>query len=487
MRKVIPQSNRWLAAFIIGLLVIWSATALSLAQKRPRERVAVLTFKAIGAPAEMGEAVAEILRTELVDVGKFELVERGQIEALIREQKLQMKDLFDAKTAVEIGRLSGAKLVVIGSIVKLGNTYTLNSRFIDVATGVVQIGKNIRGNSENEISIMCRQLAYIIAGKTYVEKPPSKPKKEKRLTRIPKPRRPLPKLEEKPYARIEKVWTEHNVSKGGEKGFRIHTTFSIQRHRNRTGRVSVFFRFKGHPAWLRDYDSAKNPKFSAPDGNVSTQTPFTPKYKMTRYADLKVFLPYSQLHLAKGRHNLEAVVVIRDSNKNVLTQKSAPFRVNERGNRFGQRAPGSVAGLKPLPPPRLERPSARIDKVWVDHNQYDKGLKGMWIHTAFGIHNHKGRKGRVAVFFRPQKSRTWLKDFDRDRNPQYGSPGGQATTQQTFIPKYKKAMFDDFKVFMPYSQLHLRKGKHALEAVVQIQDDKEKNLVERSIRFRYSR
>ncbi|MDP7387029.1 MAG: CsgG/HfaB family protein, partial [Nitrospinota bacterium] len=116
--RALPSLRR-LAVFVAGLLVLSIAAAPALAQRKKVERVAVLTFKSIGTTKEMGEAVAEILRTELVDVGGFELVERGQIQALLKEQKLQLQDVIDEQTAVKIGRLSGAKLVVIGSIVKL--------------------------------------------------------------------------------------------------------------------------------------------------------------------------------------------------------------------------------------------------------------------------------------------------------------------------------------------------------------------------------
>lgn len=475
------------AALVLGFLPLSGVSTPSLAQKSPRERVAILTFKAIGTPQEMGEAVAEILRTELVDIGNFELVERGQIEALIQEQKLQTKDLFDVKTAVEIGRLSGAKLVVIGSIVKLGNTFTLNSRFIDVQTGIVRIGKNIRGNSENEISNMCRQLAYIIAGKAYAAKPPPKPpgaEPEKiRPARIPVPP-PLPKLEKAPLARIEKVWTEHNVDHKGQRGFWIHTAFTIDNHRGQAGRLSVFFRFEGHPGWLKDYDKDRAPDYGSPSGYATTQEVFTPLYDSARFSDFKVFMPYGQLHLLQGRHDLQAAVEIRDRRQSVLAESTVNFWVNETSNQIGQRAPG--AALASLPKP-TSKPTARVEKVWLDHNVYEGGQKGMRIHGAFVIDNHQDRKGRFAVFFRYKNSKAWLKDFDRDRNPKYGSPTGEATIQEAFTPKYQSTRFSDFKVFMPYDQMHLGTGKYDLETVVQIHDEKASSLAEGTAGFTFTK
>ena len=133
------------------------------------EKVAVLDFKSILAPSDLGIAVAEILRTELIGVGDYTVIERGMLEEILSEQELQLTGAVDSETAVEIGKLTGAKLVVIGSIVKTGSVYTINSRFIDVETGVAKVGQNIRGQGEDQISNMVRQLALIIAGKTVTE------------------------------------------------------------------------------------------------------------------------------------------------------------------------------------------------------------------------------------------------------------------------------------------------------------------------------
>ena len=130
------------------------------------EKVAVLDFKSILAPEDLGIAVAEILRTELVGLGNYTVIERGMLEELLKEQQLQLTGAIDSETAVEIGKLVGAKLVIIGSIVKTGSIYTINSRFIDVETGVAKVGQNIRGQGEDHISNMVHELALIIAGKS---------------------------------------------------------------------------------------------------------------------------------------------------------------------------------------------------------------------------------------------------------------------------------------------------------------------------------
>lgn len=79
-----------------------------------------------------------------------------------------MKKICGLLAIFIIGKLVGANMVVTGSIVKTGNVYTINSRFVDVETGIVKVGKNIRGEGENQISHMVSQLALIITGQAVV-------------------------------------------------------------------------------------------------------------------------------------------------------------------------------------------------------------------------------------------------------------------------------------------------------------------------------
>jgi len=130
------------------------------------EKIAVLDFKSLLAPEQLGIAVAEILRTELGAIGNHTVIERGMLKQLLEEQAFQSSGTVDSETAVKIGKLVGANMVVAGSIIKTGDVYTINSRFIEVETGIVKIGKNIRGQGENQISNMVHQLAFMIAGKT---------------------------------------------------------------------------------------------------------------------------------------------------------------------------------------------------------------------------------------------------------------------------------------------------------------------------------
>lgn len=135
------------------------------------DTVAVLNFKSIMAPPEMGIAVAEILRTELVRFGEYTVIERGRIDQILKEQAFQHTGAVNTDTAVNIGNIVGANYVITGSIIKTGNIYIINSRLINAESGVVKDGDIIRADNEESISYMIRELALNIKTMTSALKP----------------------------------------------------------------------------------------------------------------------------------------------------------------------------------------------------------------------------------------------------------------------------------------------------------------------------
>jgi len=129
-----------------------------------KQTIAVLDFESIGSEEHLGKAISEIMRTELVDTNRYRVVERAQINKALSEQKFQKSGLIDDKSAVELGKLLGADLIVIGSVVKIGTSYTINSRMIDMKTGEAKLGKNITGNDLNLLTALSRSLLDSLFG-----------------------------------------------------------------------------------------------------------------------------------------------------------------------------------------------------------------------------------------------------------------------------------------------------------------------------------
>jgi len=103
-----------------------------------RTRVAVLDLAGKGkVEAWVGEVLADTVRSGLLRTSRFELVDRNNLEKVIREQELAVSDMVDESTTVELGKLTGAEALVTGSVARLGKTWAVHLTLTNVSTGKV--------------------------------------------------------------------------------------------------------------------------------------------------------------------------------------------------------------------------------------------------------------------------------------------------------------------------------------------------------------
>lgn len=141
-------------------LILFTVNPLSAADKL---KVAVLDFRTVGDSASLGEGAAEILRTTLMETGQYTIIERGMLKQVLEEQKLSLSGAVNPQDAATVGKILGAKLVAVGSVVKLGESYTLNIRFVDVETGEVISGRKLTASSQEEIPALCGQMVKLLS------------------------------------------------------------------------------------------------------------------------------------------------------------------------------------------------------------------------------------------------------------------------------------------------------------------------------------
>lgn len=99
-----------------------------------------------------------------------------------------------------------------------------------------------------------------------------------------------------------------------------------------------------------------------------------------------------------------------------------------------------------------KRVSAEIEKVWVDYNDFDSnGNSGMKIHVKFTVRGMLNEQGSCALYFYDENGNAL-----EDANDSYCTSKGTVATQKNFKPSYENSVYKDFKIFMPYSELHLK-------------------------------
>lgn len=95
-------------------------------------------------------------------------------------------------------------------------------------------------------------------------------------------------------------------------------------------------------------------------------------------------------------------------------------------------------------------PSADIKSVWVDHNYYYNGSYGMKIHIKFETERMQGKTGQINAYFYYNNDNPI-----KDRNFSYRTTDGNVSVGESFTPKYDGSTFNDYWLFIPYSELHL--------------------------------
>ena len=89
--------------------------------------------------AALGYGLADILITDLQRSGQLQLVDRLRLDALLREVQLADAGRVDPATAPRVGKLVGARRLIIGAIgQRPGGLLAIDARVADVATGDVR-------------------------------------------------------------------------------------------------------------------------------------------------------------------------------------------------------------------------------------------------------------------------------------------------------------------------------------------------------------
>lgn len=100
--------------------------------------VAVNDLKGEGLDESSTRIISERIRSELVNTGIFRVMERGEMENILKEQGFQQSGICtDQACLVEVGQLLGVDRMIAGTIGILGNLFTISLRMISVETGEI--------------------------------------------------------------------------------------------------------------------------------------------------------------------------------------------------------------------------------------------------------------------------------------------------------------------------------------------------------------
>lgn len=111
------------------------------------QRFAVVPFENAGQEAQersLGLVVSDLIVTDLARDHRLGLVERSQVSKIMDELALQQSGAVDDKQALELGKLTGARGLIIGRVADAGEEFVVSARAVDGETGAVLVAEDMK-------------------------------------------------------------------------------------------------------------------------------------------------------------------------------------------------------------------------------------------------------------------------------------------------------------------------------------------------------
>ena len=152
--------------FLFFILFILQVNIFVSAQQN--SSIAVLPFTAVEVSENEAKVLTTLFETALVKTGSYNVIERNQLDDILKAQAFSLSGCTDDACAIEVGKLVSAEMIVLGEISRVGTRYIATAKIIDVS-----LGKNVNADSvtAEDIVLMTDEaiglLAYKLAGLTY--------------------------------------------------------------------------------------------------------------------------------------------------------------------------------------------------------------------------------------------------------------------------------------------------------------------------------
>lgn len=150
--------NRIAMKQIIFVLAVWLLSGFVLAASPSPSfsaeavRLGVLEFENVTKDTTfdwVSRGIQESLSSKLASLPNVVVIERGQINKLLQEQRLQASGFVDTETAVELGKIIGIKKAVTGSYQVSAAKILISARVVDVETAETSAGFEAQGNVDD--------------------------------------------------------------------------------------------------------------------------------------------------------------------------------------------------------------------------------------------------------------------------------------------------------------------------------------------------
>ena len=139
-------------------------------------KIAIMDFPSTeGGVTGLSSYISNTATNQLINQSR-DVVDRVTFEKALKEQKLQQSSLVDSKTAARVGKLAGAKFLMLGNYNRLPRTLKVTIRVLSVETAqfvsAQEVNVPMNGDNTELVNSLIKQRGTE-AGNVSLEAPPS--------------------------------------------------------------------------------------------------------------------------------------------------------------------------------------------------------------------------------------------------------------------------------------------------------------------------
>lgn len=128
-------------------------------------RIVVMELKAEGVSGQDAKIISNMIRTDIINLKKFTVIERSQVDQIIQEQGFQQAACTDQECAVQMGKILSAKKILIGEVSAIAQKIIITVRIVDVEKGISDYAARQDASSMESVDKAVRQISAELAGR----------------------------------------------------------------------------------------------------------------------------------------------------------------------------------------------------------------------------------------------------------------------------------------------------------------------------------
>jgi hypothetical protein len=131
-----------------------------------KDYVAVMDLETPDLPKALGKALSDKVRETLVKTRKYRLIDRANMNAILTEQGFSLQECTSNECALQVGRLLTVNRMIVGTVSKVGETYSVTLQYLNVETAEVEesVSEKCANCKQEDLLDPAERVALKLAG-----------------------------------------------------------------------------------------------------------------------------------------------------------------------------------------------------------------------------------------------------------------------------------------------------------------------------------